>query len=228
MAQEFAKAFAVDGVEYINREEDCGDEGLRRSKTQYHPIEIKKKNYVIVNTLFERLNDSVCLESERLTVTPIEEKDKQKYYELYTDDQLNKWWGYDYREDLDGQTPSPEYFYGFQKKMKDRKEEFSFAVREKESGQMVGELVLHNFDYHGGVEIGFRFFKDCQGKGYATESAGLLKNYAFEVLGADKLKSRCFKQNDPSHRLIERLGLKQTYEDNTHYYFAIEKTAIAR
>lgn len=30
-------------IDTINREEDCGDEGLRVSKTQYHPKEIKNK-----------------------------------------------------------------------------------------------------------------------------------------------------------------------------------------
>ena len=88
---------------------------------------------------------------------------------------------------------------------------------------VIGELVLHNFDYFGGVEIGFRFFKDYQGQGYATESAGAIKEFAFNELGAKKVKSRCYKENLPSKKLIERLGLKKCDEDGTHYYFAIDK-----
>ncbi len=61
MAQEFARAFAGEGVSFINREEDCGDEGLRISKTQYKPIEIKSKNAVKVNTLFNKLPTSIEL-----------------------------------------------------------------------------------------------------------------------------------------------------------------------
>lgn len=49
MANEFAKAFAVGKITKINREEDCGDMGLRISKLQYHPIEIKEKNVVKVD-----------------------------------------------------------------------------------------------------------------------------------------------------------------------------------
>lgn len=217
MAQEFAKAFANDGVKLINREEDCGDEGLRISKLQYQPVEVKEKNFLVARTLFDLIKAPVLIETERLTVSEILPADAKEYARLYLDDELNKWWGYDYREDLDGQLPTPEYFYNFQNKLKDKKEEYSFAV--KRDGAMVGELVLHNFDYFGGVEMGFRFFADSQGKGYATESALALKDYAKEVLGAKKLKSRCFKQNIPSANLIKRLGLKKIKEDTTHYYF---------
>ena len=220
MAQEFAKAFVTDGVKLINREEDCGDNGLRISKLQYQPVEVKEKNFLTAYTLIEKIKPPVILNTERLTVTEISEKDKEDYFRLYVDDQLNKWWGYDYREDLGDGLPTPEYFYNFQNQLKEKKEEYSFAV--KSNGKMVGELVLHNFDVFGGVEMGFRFFKDCQGKGFATESALILKDYVKNVLGAKVLKSRCFKQNIPSANLIGRIGLKKVREDDTHYYFESE------
>lgn len=42
IVQEFARMYATE-VEYINREEDCGDEGLRQSKQSYRPVEMLKK-----------------------------------------------------------------------------------------------------------------------------------------------------------------------------------------
>ncbi len=219
IAQEFAKAFAGEGVNLINREEDCGEEGLRKSKTQYKPIEVKAKYAVQVKTLFDRIPDGLILTTDRLTVSAIKEGDKTRYFQLYTDDELNKWWGYDYREDLDGEA-TPDWFYTFQNSLKTKKEEYSFAVRIDET--MVGELVLHNFDYYGGVEMGFRFFKDCQGKGYATESALALKEFVKTVLKVKTLKSRCFKENIPSKNLIGRIGLKQSQESDTHYFFQTE------
>lgn len=45
MVQEFARHFAGDAV-FINREEDVGDAGLRRSKLSYHPVKLLEKNTV--------------------------------------------------------------------------------------------------------------------------------------------------------------------------------------
>ena len=169
--------------------------------------------------LFDKIKSPV-LRTERLLIEDILEGDRERYSALYLDEELNKWWGYDYREDLGDQEPTPQYFYDFQNLLKEKKEEYSFAV--KKDNLLIGELVLHNFDCDGGVEMGFRFFKDCQGKGFAIESGLALKEYVFNVLNAKKLKSRCFKQNNPSHNLILRLGLKMIREDQTHYYFELE------
>lgn len=49
IVNEFAKHFATDGVEYINREEDVGDEGLRKSKLAYHPVDILEKYTVVLD-----------------------------------------------------------------------------------------------------------------------------------------------------------------------------------
>ncbi len=50
LTNQFLQMFASDDdVKYVNREEDCGDEGLRKSKMSYHPIELIEKNTVKIN-----------------------------------------------------------------------------------------------------------------------------------------------------------------------------------
>ena len=100
--------------------------------------------------------------------------------------------------------------------LKKNKEEYSLAVRF--DGKMIGELVVHNFGYYSDVEIGFRFLKEFQGKGYATESASGLISY-LRGLGVKTIKSRCNKENTPSKNLILRLGLKFSHKTDTHYFF---------
>lgn len=51
IVQQFLKRFAREGDTYVNREEDVGDAGLRRSKLSYHPAALLEKSTVLVGTL---------------------------------------------------------------------------------------------------------------------------------------------------------------------------------
>ncbi len=47
LTNQFLKMYASgDEIKYVNREEDCGDDGLRKSKLSYHPVELIEKNTV--------------------------------------------------------------------------------------------------------------------------------------------------------------------------------------
>ncbi len=48
MSLYFAQDMVNDSIKYINREEDLGDEGLRKSKRSYNPIALLDKYYVEV------------------------------------------------------------------------------------------------------------------------------------------------------------------------------------
>ncbi len=48
LVSQFAQMYAVEGVEFINREDDTGDPGLRTSKLSYHPVALLEKFSVTV------------------------------------------------------------------------------------------------------------------------------------------------------------------------------------
>lgn len=217
MLSEFAKHFAVDGVKTINREDDSGDEGLRTSKMQYHPILIKNKNYLIANCLFKKIRPPVIIVGENVVLSDLTAEDKDAFFRLYTDDENNRYWGYDYKEDLGNAEPTPDYFYSFQQSLKDKCEEYSLAVRH--NGALVGEAVFHNFDFHGGVETGIRILKSEQGKGYAKAALVAMIRYAKDVLKAGVVKAKCFKENTPSKAALLSAGFKKIGSDDTYYYF---------
>ena len=50
MAYEFVRREAI-GLTYVNREEDMGNEGLRRAKQSYHPIKMIKKYQIVRNSV---------------------------------------------------------------------------------------------------------------------------------------------------------------------------------
>ena len=50
LTNQFLQMYASsEDIKFVNREEDCGDEGLRKSKMSYHPIELIEKNTVKIN-----------------------------------------------------------------------------------------------------------------------------------------------------------------------------------
>ena len=53
MAQAFVKSFP--GVRFLNREDDGGDEGLRYSKMNYKPIELREKFLVTIRNESENI-----------------------------------------------------------------------------------------------------------------------------------------------------------------------------
>ena len=98
--QAFAQHYAVDGVRWLNREDDAGDRGLRTSKLQYLPTHLAQKYcFDVQNELYD-LTEIPELRSERLTMSAFTEADKAAYNALCLDDERNRYWGYDYRSDL--------------------------------------------------------------------------------------------------------------------------------
>lgn len=59
------------------------------------------------------------------------------------------------------------------------------------------------------AEIGWAFDPAHQGRGYATESARELLRLCFEDLGLHRVEALCFAANEPSWRLMERIGMRR-------------------
>ena len=135
---------------------------------------------------------------------------------LYTDDDNNKYWGYDYKEDAPIDVTS-QYFIDFAELMKKKKEEYSLAVRV--NGVFAGEGVFHNFDVFGNVELGIRLLREFQGKGIASCAVVAMNNYAKNILRAKTVKMKCFLQNTASERMIKKAGFAEVSRDDNFIFF---------
>ena len=59
------------------------------------------------------------------------------------------------------------------------------------------------------IEAGWRLARAHWGQGYATEAAAELIRVAFEELDLHRVVATCFAANEPSWRLMERLGMRR-------------------
>lgn len=87
----------------------------------------------------------------------------------------------------------------------------------RESGEFVGRFGLKpNSPNAGDAEIGYRLLPDYWGMGLGSEGTRVLLRYALEDLRANRFVAITMFVNQPSRRLMERIGLKyvRTFHPN--------------
>ena len=95
----------------------------------------------------------------------------------------------------------------------------NFAVRLGED--FIGEAVLYNPDWQGGMELGCRIAPAYAGCGYGTEAFAAAADWALYGLGLARVVAKCFKENGPSYNMLSSC-MRETGQDETYFYF--EKT----
>ena len=91
---------------------------------------------------------------------------------------------------------------------------FQLAIATREDPtRIVGDCGFRaRADEPGIADIGFTLAPEAQGHGYATEGVGAVVRYLFEAGGKHKLCADCDTRNEPSWRLLERLGFQREGE----------------
>lgn len=86
---------------------------------------------------------------------------------------------------------------------------FLFGMWEKASGVYVGETYLANADWDVPcIELGYFLVKASTGKGYASEAARAVIQFAFEHLKVTRIELQVAAGNTASARVAERCGFK--------------------
>jgi len=84
------------------------------------------------------------------------------------------------------------------------------AVVERASSLTIGDVALHWVSERDRTaEIGFTFDPRWQGKGFATEAAGALVDWAFTEAGMHRVIGRTEARNAASARVLEKLGMRR-------------------
>ena len=91
-----------------------------------------------------------------------------------------------------------------------------FSVILKETGELIGDCGLEQMEDQGAAELGYDFRSDFWNRGYATEAARAVRDYAFHVLQLPQLISLIRVGNVASKRVAEKVGMTLA-EEITRY-----------
>lgn len=86
---------------------------------------------------------------------------------------------------------------------------FEFAITDKSTGELFGAIALSNNQQFNHGEIAYWIGEEFWGKGYATEAAQAILQFAFDEKQYHKVFARYFNSNPASGRVIQKLGMKQ-------------------
>lgn len=83
--------------------------------------------------------------------------------------------------------------------------DYYLAIVTAETDRLIGFVRLGLLAHRAG-ELGYALRKDHWGRGYATEAAMLMLDFAFSTRGLHRVQAACGPDNRPSRALLERLG----------------------
>ncbi len=85
----------------------------------------------------------------------------------------------------------------------------TLGVQVRDTGALAGDVMLAwQSQEHSCGEIGAVFNPDLSGRGYATEALNAVLRLGFEGLGLHRIMARIDERNEPSVRLVGRLGMR--------------------
>ena len=160
------------------------------------------------------------LKTERLTLRPLDISDVDTVHIYASDPELTR-----YMIHLPNDTREETMHFlkmvtaEWQKNMP---ESYEFAVVLEE--KQIGAVSISLNDDRTEGELGWIFNKNYQGKGYAAEAALAVKEFALKDLKVRKLTAHCDYRNQPSFRLMEKIGLTLSNDTGTRTYSRTQET----
>ena len=85
---------------------------------------------------------------------------------------------------------------------------YDWAITLTESGRMIGTCGFAAIDtVNNSGEIGYVLNPEYGARGLATEAARAVMEFGFSTLGMHRIEARFMKGNEPSRRVMEKLGM---------------------
>jgi [ribosomal protein S5]-alanine N-acetyltransferase len=146
------------------------------------------------------------LETARLRLRPYRLGDAKAMFALYSDARVMRYWSFPPWTDL----AQAEVYLQRALAGMDSGEIFPWAIAERDSDQLIGALTLFSLHVEQlRAEVGYSLSPDHQGRGLAAEALRCGLAHAIDSLGLVRVEADIDPRNQPSARLLERLGFQR-------------------
>ena len=144
-------------------------------------------------------------ETERLIIRPISVEDKELIFELYNSPQFIRHIG---DRNIKSVEDAENYIKNRFLPQLERRGFGNYLIITKEGDEKIGAVGIFEREGLEVVDIGYSLLERFHGKGYAFEAARKVKSIGMDEYGLSKISAIISKDNIPSQKLIEKLGLK--------------------
>lgn len=151
------------------------------------------------------MSQNKIFETERLILNPTSEEDAEFIFELFN---TPKWIEYIGDRNIMTVENARDYIKTKMLPQLKRLGYSNYTIIRKADSCRIGTCGLYDRDGLEGIDIGFALLPEYERKGYAFESTNKLKNVAFNEFGLTEINAITVKDNIPSQKLLEKLGLK--------------------
>lgn len=146
------------------------------------------------------------LDSPNLRLRPYRADDAEAMFALYSDPQVMRYWSFPPWVEL---AQARAYLTAATAQM-DSGEIFPWAIAERVSDRLIGALTLFSLHVEQRrTEIGYSLSPDYQRRGLAAEALRCGLAHAFDCLGLVRVEADIDPRNEPSWRLLEKLGFQR-------------------
>lgn len=161
----------------------------------------------------------VKFETGRLIIRDNIEEDLNELHNLMSDREVNKYDSDFYSGSLNSSRIKLKT--SIEEAGKKDRRKYWFAIIEKESDKYVGQIgitIVSNQIKNGVGQLAYFTQKEYWGRGYTTEAAKKVIDFAFEDIGLHKIMTGCLKENIASEKIMEKCNMVKEAELVKHVW----------
>ncbi|MCM1231126.1 MAG: GNAT family N-acetyltransferase [Ruminococcus flavefaciens] len=155
------------------------------------------------------------LETDRFLLVPFAREDMDEYFDILRDDRVQRYLGGGVPL-FDKEPNITDWLHNINDRLLKRKLVFTWCVKEKATGRVIGRIDLGGFVKQTMAEIAYHYAYHSWGQGVATEVAERVTDFGLNELGLQRIQGVVHIENEASMHVLEKNGYLR--EGTLHYY----------